>query len=54
MEALVNRTAWFADGVGEVASEESVRLFVNGTLESEVPSRTGWLDSGEWKGTTVP
>lgn len=55
MEALLNRTAWLAEGIGEVASDEgAVRVYLNGVLQNETPARTGWLESGVWRGMPIP
>lgn len=52
---VLDRVAWYAEGIGEVASEEgALRVFVNGVLESESMARTGWLESGMWRGTPIP
>jgi hypothetical protein len=55
VEALLNRTAWFAEGIGEVASDEgAVRVYLNGVLQNETPARNGWLESGQWRGMAIP
>lgn len=54
VEILVARTSWLAEGIGEVASEESgPRVFLNGVLQSEAAARTGWLESGMLRGEPI-
>jgi hypothetical protein len=54
VQAFVERTAWFAEGVGEVANEESTTLLVNGVQQAQTGPRRGWLDSGMWRGLPIP
>lgn len=55
IEVFLSRTAWYAQGIGEVASSEAaVTGFLKGVLETEIPPRTGCLESGTWWGEPIP
>lgn len=53
VEGREQLTYWYAEGLGFVAGEESLSIFVNGALMETVGPREGWLVDGVWRGADI-
>ena len=53
VEGTEQLTFWYAEGLGLVAGEEAISIFVNGVLMDTLGPRKLWLVDGVWGGEAI-